>query len=221
MEFLRAVLFDYGGVFTGTPLKAFREAAPEYGLTAQALTDLILGPTEYDTGHPWHRLERGEVAAVDAVAEIMQLALDSHGIAVDPWKVLVRTGRAPEDRLQMVRRVQALRAVGLQTALVTNNFREAAKHWRSSIPLDELFDTVVDSSEVGVRKPDPRIYELTAKRLVDVDPEHCAFLDDLAGNVAGAESVGMTGVLVDEDKTSTLAWLDTLVEFRSAQPQRR
>lgn len=214
MEHLRAVLFDYGGVFTGTPLKAFREAAPDFGLTTRDLTELILGPTHTDGDHPWHQLERGEVRASEAMAAITRHAKNTHGIDLEPMKVLVRTGRSPEDREQMIERVRAIRAVGLQTAIVTNNFKEASNHWRASIPLDELFDAVVDSCEVGVRKPDPRIYHLTAQRLGNLDPTCCAFLDDLADNVAGAVAIGMTGILVDEDKASTFAWLDALAESR-------
>ncbi len=215
MEHLRAVLFDFGGVFTATPLAAFRECAPEYGVTADELTDMVLGPRNVDTDHPWHRLERGEMTSVDAVAEIRNTVLQSHGFDLDPWKVLTRTKRSAETRQQMLDRVRAIRKVGLQTAIVTNNLKEISSLWRASLPIDGLFDTVVDSCEVGVRKPNPRIYQLAAERLANVGPEHCAFLDDLVGNVAGAEAVGMTGVLVEEDKISAFAWLDALVASRT------
>ena len=214
MEQLQAVLFDFGGVFTGTPLKAFRERAVDFGITTQQMTDLVLGPTEVDGQHPWHRLERGEMEASEVRTAIGRIAKDTYDIELDPWKILMTTGRSPEDREIMIERVRALRATGMKTAIVTNNFKEAGNHWRKLLPLDELFHTVVDSSEVGVRKPDPRIYELTAGRL-GVDPAHCAFLDDLAANVAGAVAVGMTGVLVEEDKTSAIAWLDELVALRT------
>ena len=213
MDHLRAVLFDFGGVFTGTPLVAFRDAAAEFGLSPDVMTDLIIGPRDRDGEHPWHRLERGEIGVSSAVAEITRLALDVHAIELDPMKVLIKTPRSSEDRALMIDRVRALRGVGLQTAIVTNNFKEIGELWRKAIPV-ELFDVVIDSSEVGIRKPDPRIYQLTAQRLNDVDPTQCAFLDDLTENVAGAQSVGMTGILVGEDKATTFEWLDALLAVR-------
>lgn len=215
MEHLKAVLFDFGGVFTGTPLKAFRESSPHYGLSADELTELVLGPTHVDTDHPWHQLERGEIAAADAMKAIVDTAKRTYDIELDPWKILIATGRSPEDRENMIARVVALRSLGFQTAIVTNNFKEAGVHWRKLMPFDDLFDVIIDSSEVGFRKPDRRIFELTAARLGDLDTKSCAFLDDLAGNVAGAEAVGMMGVLVEEDKASAFAWLDALAASRS------
>jgi epoxide hydrolase-like predicted phosphatase len=90
----------------------------------------------------------------------------------------------------MVDAVRAVRDAGYRTALLTNNAREWEASWRGLIPVDELFDVVVDSSAVGLRKPDVEIYRLTCARL-GVDPQRCLFVDDLRCNVDAAESLGM------------------------------
>ena len=87
----------------------------------------------------------------------------------------------------------------MKTAIVTNNIREFADGWRAMLPVDELFDVVVDSAHEGVRKPDPRIFRLALERLGGTAPEAAVFLDDFHGNVAAAERLGIRGILVEED----------------------
>src|SRR5215207_4909928 len=96
----------------------------------------------------------------------------------------------------IVDRIRMLRTDGYKTALVTNNVREAGPQWRDKVPLDELFDVVVDSSEVGMRKPNPAIFVHTLELLGGVDPASAVFLDDHPGNVAGAERAGLHAILV-------------------------
>ena len=103
-----------------------------------------------------------------------------------------------------------LRSHGLRTALVTNNVREFGDGWRSLVPVDELFDVVIDSSHAGVRKPDPRIFRLALDAL-DVTPEQSLFLDDFPGNIAAAGALGMRGILVGTDRLAAIAELDTLL----------
>ena len=96
----------------------------------------------------------------------------------------------------MIDYVRELRGRGVRTALLTNNVREWEPLWRSKLPeVDELFEVVVDSAFVGLRKPDPAIYELTLERLGDgVAPADCVFVDDLEINCEAARSLGMTAV---------------------------
>ena len=82
-----------------------------------------------------------------------------------------------------------LRADGLRTAMITNNVVEFRDYWRAMLPLDELFDVVVDSSEVGMRKPDPRIFALALDQLGRPSRRRSIFLDDHPGNIAGAEAL--------------------------------
>ncbi len=95
--------------------------------------------------------------------------------------------------------VNELRVHGVRTSLVTNNVAEFRSRWWGVLPFGELFDDIVDSHEVGVRKPSPAIYELAMRRVGLDDPSRGVFLDDAARNVAGACAVGLHGILVDVD----------------------
>lgn len=205
---MEAVLFDVGGVSTGTPGVAVAAAAERVGWNAQALFELVLGPDE-DGDHPWHRLERGETPFADAHEEL-KAAIARVGLELDPFEVLRGTLLDEARRLAVIERVEALRANGVKTAIVTNNAREFGRFWRPVARADELYDVVIDSSEVGARKPGARIFEITLERL-DVAPQRAAFLDDLAANVDGARRVGIHGFVVGEDIGPALAWLDAIV----------
>ncbi|MDH3705397.1 MAG: HAD family phosphatase [Acidimicrobiia bacterium] len=198
MTTMRAVFWDFGGVFTPSPFGALRVWATERGLDAELVKRTIFGPYEQDTDHPWHQLERGETTLRDAMGRIAADAAD-RGIEVDPDNPLavLAGGMAAEDRSAMVDSVWAVREAGLHTGLITNNVAEFGDGWRSLLPIDELFDTVIDSSSVGVRKPDPAIYRLAMARL-EVEAVHTVFVDDLASNLDAAAALGMTTVLVPE-----------------------
>jgi putative hydrolase of the HAD superfamily len=118
----------------------------------------------------------------------------------------------------VVAAARALREQGVLTALVTNNAREFRAGWRRLLPLAELFDAVIDSSEVGLRKPDPAIFALALRELGGVAPEHAVFLDDFPGNVAAARRLGMHGVLVEDDPAAALAELARLVASTTRSP---
>jgi epoxide hydrolase-like predicted phosphatase len=207
---IRAVLFDFGGVYTSSPFSLFAEAAAELGATPERMLGLVFGPYDRDTDHPWHRLERGELSLLDAREAIMALA-ERDGLAFDPLVILARMAGSGGAREPVVAATRNLRARGLRTALVTNNAREFAQGWRAMLPIAELFDAVIDSSEVGVRKPDPAIFSLALRELGGVAPEHAVFLDDFAGNVEAARRLGMHGVLVGNDPSDALAELERLV----------
>jgi len=207
---IRAVLLDFGGVYTSSPFNVFVEAADELGATPEQILGLVFGPYDRDTDHPWHRLERGEIALLDARQEIMDLATEA-GLTFDPLAILARMARGGGARETVVAATRRLRERGLRTALVTNNAREFSVGWRSLIPIAELFDAVIDSSEVGVRKPDPAIFSLALRELGGIAPEHAVFLDDFPGNVAAARRLGMHGVLVEDDPSGALAELERLL----------
>ncbi len=199
-----AVLFDFGGVFMDSPFAAAEAAAAAMGVPFELLTEVVFGSYDHDTDHPWHRLERGEITFADAQAAIGRLAVERGMGEVDPFEVLASLadrGRHGH-REFVVDAVRDLRAAGLRTGVVTNNIAEFGNFWRTIIPLDELFDDVVDSSEVGVRKPNPAIYRLACERL-GVAPAQSVFLDDYEGNVVGARDVGLTGICVGYSVEST------------------
>jgi epoxide hydrolase-like predicted phosphatase len=205
-----AVLFDFGGVFTASPFSAFEDAAREMGANPERVLEIVFGPYDADTDHPWHRLERGETSFADARASIISLGARD-GLTIDPLEILASMGLRSGTRETLVTRTRALRSEGYRTGLVTNNAREFRAAWRPVLPLEELFDAVVDSSEVGMRKPDPGIFEHAMQRVGGVSAERCIFLDDFAGNVAAAERLGMAAILVTEDADAAVAELDRLL----------
>jgi epoxide hydrolase-like predicted phosphatase len=207
---IEAVLFDFGGVFTPSPFHVVREASRELGIPPEVVLRVLFGGYDQDTDHPWHRLERGEVSAGVAIAEITALAAES-GHALDPIAMLVDgmgDGGIREDVVELVREV---RRHGLKTAIVTNNIRELSAAWQALLPVDELFDLVVDSCEEGVRKPDPRIFRIALERLGGVAPENAVFLDDAVGNVAAARALGIRAIHVGHDHEAAVEELRTLL----------
>ena len=98
----------------------------------------------------------------------------------------------------MVDAARTLRADGYRTSLLTNNIAEGRDSWRPLLPLDELFDDIVDSCEVGMRKPNPAIFRLALDRLGGIDPARAIMLDDHPGNCAGARLAGLTAILVED-----------------------
>jgi epoxide hydrolase-like predicted phosphatase len=161
---IEAVLFDYGGVFTSSPFHAASQLGRDLGTDPRKLVEIVFGPHRADTDHPWHRLERGELTLVEAREQILELGR-GHGIEADPFRVLAAMGSDGAGvRDSMTVCARDLKAEGYRTALVTNNAVEFREHWSRSVPLDELFDAVIDSSEVGLRKPDPAIFHLTLER---------------------------------------------------------
>ncbi|MCP5060459.1 MAG: HAD family phosphatase [bacterium] len=205
---IRAVLFDFGGVFTPSPFGALDALADDLGAEPGMLMEIVFGPYDADTDHPWHRLERGELGFLEARDGIMALGRE-RGVEADLFQLFGSMDHSSA-RPDLMDRVRNLRAKDFQTALVTNNVKEFSPVWRKLLPVDELFDVVVDSSEVGIRKPDPRIFHLTLERL-GVAPDEALFLDDYANNVHAAEALGIRGVLVEADPSSALAVLDTLL----------
>jgi putative hydrolase of the HAD superfamily len=93
----------------------------------------------------------------------------------------------------MIELMRELKAGGKRMAMLTNNVREWEPLWRPMLPVDEIFETVVDSGFVGCRKPEAEIYELTLERL-GLPAEACLFIDDLLPNIVGAREAGMTAV---------------------------
>jgi putative hydrolase of the HAD superfamily len=210
---IEAVLFDFGGVFTVSPFSAARQAGDQLGLDLDTCIELCFGPYHEDTDHPWHRLERGEIALDDARRSLVELAA-RNGLDIDPFNLLGGLGLEDPQRQPVVERALSIRGAGLRTALVTNNVAEFGESWRGMVPVDDLFEVVIDSSRHGVRKPNPAIF-LLALDALGVDPRDSVFLDDHPANVASAESLGMAGILVSDDRVAAFDRLDELLASRA------
>lgn len=212
---IKAVFWDFGGVFTGSPFH-LDDYARSLGTTNERLLEHVFGRYEANGDHPWHRLERGE----GTLAEALEAAYEScradgiEGFSSEGFFKAMSSTSSDERREMAVAKVQELNEAGMRQAIITNNAKEFGDMWRSLIPVDELFEAVIDSSAVGLRKPDPRIYQLALQQLEISQPETSAFLDDFEPNVTAARELGMHGVLVGDDIVPALAELDRiLAEF--------
>jgi putative hydrolase of the HAD superfamily len=199
---ISAVLFDLTGVLTTSPW-------PHLTAAAGGNVELLVGSYHEDGDHPWHRLERGEIGFAQWFQDVTALAADA-GVELDLSPLA-----ALRDEMvvypHVVERVLELRRGGYKTALVTNNVREGSTMWRSLLAVDELFDVVIDSSEVGMRKPNRAIFELALHKLGLVDPATAVFLDDLDSNVAAARNAGLHAILVGDPPDAALDELDALL----------
>jgi epoxide hydrolase-like predicted phosphatase len=202
MAHIDTVIFDLGGVLAATGRHSdftarFPNADPDL------VKSILIGDYGADSDHPWHRLERGEITMAENRA-LNKEALAAAGIEVPPPP----PGGAPMFRFlpnePVVQLVHDLRAAGVRLGVLTNNVAEFRDGWRTMMDFDALFDDVVDSHEVGMRKPNPAIYQLALARL-GADAGSTAFLDDVQSNVDAADRVGMRGVLVEEDPLPAVA----------------
>jgi len=206
-----AVLFDFGGVFTESPFEVARRFGSSLGAKPDRMLELVFGPYHEDTDHPWHRLERGEIALDTAREAIIALGA-AEGLDTDPYRVLAALASDGGVREPFVESVRRARAAGMRTAIVTNNVREFRAAWRAMLPVDDLFDAVIDSSEVGKRKPDIAIFRHALDAVGGPAPQRTVFLDDFAGNVEAARVLGMHGILVEPDPTPALAELLAILD---------
>lgn len=206
---IETVLWDYGGVFTPSPFHAMTSYASELGVPSDRLLDLVLGYSVPDGDHPWHRVERGELALSDAIDEIRANASDEPGMAEFEMRGFFGAMRSDDDgaaRQAVFDAVARLRDVGVTNVVVSNNVKEFAQHWLAVLP-EGLFDDVIDSSAVGVRKPDAAIFRLALERAGQPDPERVAFLDDYIGNIDAANALGIHGILVGPNPMDAVAQL--------------
>lgn len=206
---IEAVLFDFGGVITAlSPFELLGDLGAEAGVPAEKVLEVLLGPYDQDTDHPFHQMERGEISAVVWFAHAAE-SMAEIGIQLDPAH-MAQVFRSLGVHDIVVERVRSLRADGYKTGIITNNVKEGAS-WRDMLDVDALFDVVVDSSAVGLRKPNPAIYRYALEELGGVAPERAVFLDDAPGNVEGARAVGMHAILVGPDPVPALLELDRIL----------
>jgi putative hydrolase of the HAD superfamily len=189
---IRALISDFGGVLT-TPLSAgFLAYQDESGLSLEELGRGIQRAAEAHGEHPLYALERGEITEQEFARRLAD--------QLDGGFDLARLRHLYFDRIEpnppMIGFFSEQRRRGLRTALLTNNVREWEPLWRAKLPeLEDIFEVVVDSAFVGMRKPEPGIYELTLERLGgDLRAEECLFVDDLEINCEAARDLGMTAV---------------------------
>jgi putative hydrolase of the HAD superfamily len=197
---IRAVLWDFGGVILTSPFEAFAAYERKQNIEPGFLRR-VNATNPHDNA--WAKLERGEVG-LDEFAALFEHEARS----LDPrTEVASLSGHrviellAGEIRPEMVAALDACRAAGLHNACLTNNITSAGEgsieRQARIAAVMARFDHVVESSKVGVRKPEPRFYEIACE-LLGVSPSECVFLDDLGINLKPARAMGMTTIKVDE-----------------------
>ena len=203
------MIFDLGGVVFPSPIDVFRSYEQEHGLPHRFLSEVVLTDVE---GGAWARLERGELTVAEFCTEF-ESECAAAGERIDATALMGAVAGGFDPRPEMVRALRTLRVRGLRTGALTNNWAaepgDAGE--RGLTTLADLFDTVVESAVEGLRKPDPRIYELVCARL-EVSPEESVFLDDLGVNLKAARALGMNTIKVG-DPAAALAELAEVVGF--------
>lgn len=200
----RAVIFDLGGVVIGSPLHAIRDYERELGLAANAVNRVVVtsGP-----GGAWSRLERGELG-LEEFYPAFEADCRVRDVPIDAREMMRRVAEIAVPRPAMLEAIRRLRAARFKVAALTNNW--ITEDGGAGL-LRPLFDVFVESAVVGLRKPDPRIYQL-ACRALGVEPPEAVFLDDIGSNLKTARALGMTTIKVDEPDAA-LAELERVVEL--------
>jgi putative hydrolase of the HAD superfamily len=228
---IEAVIFDYGGVFSTPLFRGIGDFEARMGYPPGSVLELLFGDKSYvgvegrahlsesqvptlSVDHDWHRLEVGDLTLKEWFEGVQTRAPDVLGTDIDMGAYLQFMADMPIGvNWPIVHKARELKADGVPIALLTNNVAEWGDNWRSTIPVDELFDIVVDSSAVRLRKPDPAIYLLTCER-IGVAPEATVFLDDNHDNIAAARALGMETVTVDEDPVAAVNELEAIMDRR-------
>lgn len=211
---LAALVVDYGGVLTTSLGASFASFSETEDIDRAHLQEVVL--TAYDDGRPspLHLIETGSVTLDEFEVELAARLRTRTGgpVAAEGLVRRMFAGAHPDER--MLDAVRRARAAGLRTALLSNSWGNREQY---DFPhFDTLFDAVVISGEVGLRKPDHGIFQLMCREL-EVDPRACVFVDDIAANVRAAADVGMCGVHhVDTD--ATLAALEALLGLPFTAP---
>jgi len=187
------VISDFGGVLT-TPLnEAFMAFQDKVGIPPKAFGEALKDATEKTGRNPLFELECGRITEAE-FDDQLATALEPHlGHRPEIKQFGLELFGTLSPNAGMIDLIREVRRDGLRTSLLTNNVKEWEPLWREMLPVDELFETVVDSAFVGVRKPDPRIYELTLGK-IDLPAEACIFIDDMEINCQAADELGIHAV---------------------------
>jgi len=193
MAEVEAIVCDFGGVLTTPLVESFMAFQDRTGITTEDLGKAMSAATEADGENPLFAMERGEmteVAFLERLTDHLEPLL-GHRPEMHRFKEIYFEALDPNPG--MIELMRELKDEGYRMAMLTNNVREWEPLWRSMLPVDEIFETVVDSGFVGCRKPESKIYELTLERL-GMPAAACLFVDDVLVNCEGARKAGLSAV---------------------------
>ena len=191
---IKAVIFDVGGVIQESPLAFLKEFEARNDLPDGFFAGLVGNYAARPDG-AWQRLERGEIL-LDELCRIFDSEIANLGYSVSTAAMMLEMADYVVIRPRMLEAVRRIRAHGLRTAALTNNWLMEGKDLEREALMDR-FDAFIESCRTGLRKPDPRIYELTCEAL-EVLPGEAAFLDDIGANLKTAARLGMLTIKVED-----------------------
>jgi len=187
------IVSDFGGVLTTPLIQSFMAFQDQTGITTETLGKAMQAAADANGENPLFEMERGEITEV-AFLDLLTGHLEpllGHKPEMHRFKEIYFEALEPNP--EMIELMRELKAEGHTMAMLTNNVREWEPLWRSMLPVDEIFETVVDSAFVGCRKPESKIYQLTLER-IGRSAGDCLFIDDVLVNVEGARKAGINAV---------------------------
>jgi putative hydrolase of the HAD superfamily len=190
---IEAIVTDFGGVLTSSVSDSFVAWQDATGIPLEALGKAMAEIAEREGANPLFELETGRVSEAEFLDGLSRQLSSDLGRPVELDGFADRYLEHLDANPRMIGYMRELRQRGYKLAICTNNIREWEERWRAKLPVDAIFDVVVDSSVVGARKPDARIYEITLAQL-DVEPGAALFVDDLEVNCVAARELGMAAV---------------------------
>jgi putative hydrolase of the HAD superfamily len=196
---VQTVISDFGGVLTSPLLGSFVAFQDETDISMENLGTAMQRISERDGSHPLFDLEKGLISEADFLNRVADELEAEIGHRPNMHSFTEIYFNALEPNAPMVDLMRELQGRGLRMALLTNNVREWESRWRTMVPIDEIFELVVDSAFVGCRKPEARIYEILLERL-GVEAQGCLFVDDVEVNCEAARELGMTAVHFRENE---------------------
>jgi len=191
---ITTVISDFGGVLTTPLVQSFAAVQDETGIPFEQLGKAMATIQERDGKHPLFELEKGKLSEADFLAKLGD-ALEpvlGHRPELHRFREIYFDALHPNE--PMIDLMREAKAGGFRMSMLTNNVREWEPLWRSILPVDEIFEVVVDSGFVGCRKPDREIYDLTLERIGNPPSDQCLFIDDTDVNCDAARSLGMTAI---------------------------
>jgi putative hydrolase of the HAD superfamily len=192
---ITTVISDFGGVLTTPLIQSFAAVQDETGVPFQELGEAMTAIQEQDDGrHPLFELETGRLTEADflrRLGDTLEPVL-GHRPALHRFREIYFDALHPNE--SMIDLMREAKGRGHRMGLLTNNVREWEPLWRTMLPVDEIFEVVVDSGFVGMRKPDREIYDLTLERMGGPAPDQCLFIDDTDVNCDTARRLGMSAV---------------------------
>jgi putative hydrolase of the HAD superfamily len=193
MSRVQAIISDFGGVLTSPLQESFVDLMQDSGVSLESLGKAMATIAERQGSNPLFELETGRISEGAFFSSLEDELSAQHGSAVALDGFGARYFKRLEPNVRMIEYMRELRGRGFQMAICTNNIREWEAHWRAMLPVDEIFDVVVDSAFVGSRKPERRIYQITLERL-GASPESTVFVDDVEVNCEGARNLGIEAI---------------------------